>query len=98
MVVRIVTAAASLTLIACSANGRNTEQELLARTWAPTTRACGSDFLRITPTALEVHHLGRPTTAIQVFNIVTVEGYPNNVMVVVGPNEPGSANSVPENE
>jgi|tagenome__1003787_1003787.scaffolds.fasta_scaffold20947826_3 hypothetical protein len=98
MIGRIIMAGLVLTLLACGAKGNPAEQVLLAHTWAPAPELCGSDFIRITRTALEVHHPGKSTTAIQVFKIKAVDKFPNDLMVVVGPHEPGSTQSVSENE
>jgi hypothetical protein len=89
---------ASLTLVACSADASPAKQELMAHSWAPTEEACGTDFLRVTPTAFEVHHADSPATAIQVFGITTTKEFPNHVMVVVGPNKPGSPEPVSEED
>lgn len=85
-------------LAACSANSSPAEQKLLAHTWAPTVEACSSDFLRFTPTAFEVHHADAPTTALQVLKIASIDRFPDNVLVVVGPNAPGSTKPVAEDD
>ena len=95
MTFRNVCLSIPLTLAACGARGNAAEQQLLAHTWAPSAQSCGRDFLKFTPTALELHQPGHPS-ALQVLKITTAEGFPNAVMVVVGPNPPGSGGDVPE--
>lgn len=88
---------ACFALLGCSAQDNSARTELLAHTWAPSLAACGSDFLRFTPTAFEVHNSGG-NTALQVLEYTTVGRFPKAVMVVVGPHEPGSSEAVPESE
>lgn len=85
-----------LLFAACTARGNAAEEQLLAHAWAPNLEACGSDFLRFTPEALEVHHPGTEQSALQVVKIIAAEDFPNDVMVVVGPNPPGTPGDVPE--
>ena len=96
MKLRILLAALPLLLAGCSSPGSVAEEQLLAHTWAPSADACGSDFLKFTPEVLEVHHPGSATSALQVVGLTTADGFPNNVMVVVGPNPPGTPGEVPE--
>ena len=88
---------ACFALIGCSAQDNGAKKELLAHTWAPSLGACESDFLRFTPTAFEVHN-GGSKTALQVLEYTNAVSFPNAVMVVVGPREPGSSIPVPESE
>ena len=97
MAAQFLTMVACLALVGCSAQNSPGTNELLSHTWAPTAEACGTDFLRFTPTALEVHNV-RGVSALQVFKYTTVDSYPNAVMVVVGPHEPGSSEAVAESD
>ena len=97
MAAHIKTIIACLALVACSAQNDPATKDLLSHTWAPALEACGTDYLRFTPTAFEVHN-GRGASALQVFKYTTVNSYPNAVMVVVGPHEPGSSVAVAESD
>lgn len=88
----------TLALISCGPAGPRAKEQLLAHNWALTPDACSTDYLRFTPTAFEVHHAGTPTTALQVLDMIVPSNYPDNVMVVVGPNPPGSATEVAEED
>ena len=96
MELRILFAAFLLPLAGCSSHRSTAEGQLLAHTWAPSADTCGTDFLRFTPVALEVHHPGSAVSALQVVKLTTAEGFPNNVMVVAGPNPPGTPGDVPK--
>lgn len=97
MAAQIKATIACLALVGCSAQNHPATNDLLSHTWAPALEACGTDFLRFTPTAFEVHN-SRGVSALQVFKYTTVNSYPNAVMIVVGPHEPGSSVPVAESE
>ena len=97
MAPRYLRLVACLALVECSPQGNRAKDELFAHRWAPTREACATDYLLFTADALEVHNAGG-VSALQVFAYTTAANYPNAVMVVVGPHEPGSSLPVTENE
>ena len=96
MKLQLLFAPLPLFLIGCGSHRNEAEEQLLAHTWAPSADSCGSDFLKFTPEALEVHHPGSAASALQVVTLTTADGFPNNVMVVAGPNPPGTPGDVPK--
>lgn len=98
MNLRHAIALGSFALGACGSTSAPAREELLARTWSPSSAACGQEYLKFSETAFEAHHTGRPSSALEVLDIVPVPENPTNVMVVIGPNPPGSGNAVSEQD